>query len=385
MLTGRVHNPESGMTSALFRFIKWLLETNDGKAASRDYLFLIIPFTIPLTFAEDPRAHNVNRCWFPEMTEPDLLAIRNKVLDRYLPEIWIDLHSFNEVLPLEKPEEKRKRRGDYIVAHPVNECWFDRFFSKEIAREAILAAESAGHEHRNREFFDEWVKKFSNGPYATPNENIITEHDPIGIFSGKDYARYADRGKYGPEGRNWPAMACDYGYYRCHSLNLCFECKPLHVKREDRTYHYSPGFPDSHLVKLKKLCELGKNSFSGQPTSGFPCNLIASDTDDNENSAILCAWGNDREKLRTSRKKLWQNRRAAVVRKFEGKDGKLTVSVHWFCSETVDSVIRLPFANKGKVPEIYTEKHKCRNAFLKDKFLFIPLKLLPGNNHITLK
>lgn len=384
MLTGRVHNPESGMTSVLFRFVKWLLETNNGQKYLRDYLFLIVPFAIPLTFDEDPRMHDVNRCWFPEMTEPDLLAIRDKVLDRYVPEIWIDLHSFNEVLPLEKPEEKRKLNGDYVVAHPVNEQWFDRPGSRRIAGEAILAAEKSGHVHRNQNFFREWAETFSNGPYAAPNECIVTEHDPVGIFSAKDYAKYADRGKYGLKGRDWPAMACEYGYHRCHAVNMCFECKPLHVKSGDKVYHYSPEFPNSHLEKLKKLCELGQDSFDGQPVSGFPCNLIMTDTDDNDNSVILCAWGDNREALRKSREKLWQNRLAAVIRKREDKNGNLNISIRKFCSDAVDAAIRLPFSDNDEIPEIRIGKSLCRNAFVKKCFLFVPLNLQSGNNEITL-
>ena len=385
MLTGRMHNPESGMTTLLFRFIKWLLETDRGKQYLKDYLFLILPFTIPLTFEEDPRMHDVNRCWIPEMSEPDLLAIRSKVLDRWVPEIWIELHSFNEVQHLDRPEEKRKRSGDYVVAHPVGEVWFDRPGSRQVAAKAILAAEKAGHEHRNLEFFVEWADSLAHGPYADPGEKIVTEHDPVGIFSAKDYAVYADRCKYGRKGRDWPAMACEYGYYRCHAVNMCFECKPLHVRHEGMVYHYSPDYPNSHLVKLKNICEQGHGAFTGQPVDGFPCNLILADTADNKDSAVLCAWGSDREAMRKSREHLWRKRLEIVVRKRKDENGSTIVAIRKFCSDAVEAAVRLPFPGKAKLPEIRIGNRLCRSAFRKDGFLFIPLKLQPGDNQIIIK
>ena len=371
-ITGRIHNPESGMTTALYRFVNWLLHS--GNAFLEKYLFLVVPMTIPLTFDEDPRKHNVNRQWLPEMNDPDLMAIRDKIIDKFLPEIWIDCHSFNDVLPLDNLTEERKICGDYVVAHPVGEMFFDKPCNTEIALQIIRAAEKKGHKHRNEAFFKWWAEHMIKVLPHRPGEKFLTDHHPEGIFSGIDYAKYADRIKFGINGRDWPAMACDYGYFRCHAVNLCLECKPLHVSSGSGTIHYPASFPDSNKVKLQELCRIGQDDFSGQPFSGFPCNIIIPDIDFNNDSAMLCAGGDNRQKIRKSRYILWKNRHSIVVATQRISE-KYTVKIECIAAIQCAAILRLSGTVGGKV----TVNGMTVKTYCKHNITFVQFIMEQGN------
>ena len=387
LLTGRVHNPESGMTSALYRFIKWLLEQEGQKYLSK-YCFLLIPLTIPLTFDEDPRQHNVNREWQAEITEPDLAAIRDLVIDKYIPEIWIDCHSFNEKLMLDNPAEQRKRCGDYIVAHPVGENFFDQKYSEDIALRLIHAGEQHGHLHRDDIFFTWWAKHVAKNLPCREGENISTEHHNAGIFSAKDYAKYADRVKFGVAGRNWPAMACEYGHFRCHAINMCLECKPLHVGTREGTLHYSSNFPNSHVVKLKELCKIGLEYFHGQPFDGFPCNIIVASTSLDTNSLMLCASGDNREEIRRSRRILWQNRHSIIVHQAiwqKTPSNSVLINIECFRKIVAKAVLRIKPKDPAARFSFISKNNDGININYKDNFCFVPITITQGINSIELR
>jgi len=382
-LTARVHNPESGTTASLFRFTKWLLE-GQGREFLRDYLFLIIPMVIPLTFEEDPRLHSVNREWRDDTVEPDLLAIREKVLDRYLPEAWIDCHTFNAEMDLTNKKEMREQHGDYIVAHTPEEQAFDESYSRDIALRLIRAAEAQGHRHRTRSYFLNWERNFKKGPFVKPGERVKTRFHPAGIFSGKDYSFYADRDAYGLNGRTWAAMACDYGYARCHAINLCLESKPLHVYWGRGPFHYPRRFSDSSVVKLQELCRLGREQFPGQPCSGFPCHLLLSDAFENESSVILCAWGKDRQTLRQSRGILWKHRRSIQIHRIEPFVKGKPMHFQIFCIASIKPVaaavrVKAPSSDTSATITINGREIRQRAA---DGFLFIPLVVRQGKQDI---
>jgi hypothetical protein len=380
LLTARVHNPESGTTASLFRFTQWLLE-GEGREFLREYLFLIIPMLIPLTFEEDPREHAVNREWREEMTESDLLAIRRKVIDRYRPEAWIDCHTFNAEMDLTNKKEMREQYGDYIVAHAPNEQDFDYEYTRDIARRLIHAAELQGHRHRHRTYFLRWEQNFNKGLFVRPGEKIKTDFDPAGIFSGRDYAVYADRDPYGLNGRTWPAMACDYGYARCHAINLCLESKPLHVYWGQGPFHYPRQFSDSTVVKLQELCRLGRNHFSGQARPGFPCNLIVSDVLQDQSSLILCAWGKDREVIRQSRTELWRHRYSIQIRRESLPEKTNEIRAVIFCVRNIEptpAALRIKIPTGVRSPKITLNGKKCRPVRVSNEYLFIPLQLKQG-------
>ncbi len=385
LLTARVHNPESGTTASLFRFVKWLLEGN-GREFLRDYLFLVIPMVIPLTFEEDPREHAVNREWRDEMVEPDLSAIREKVIDRYLPEVWIDCHTFNAEMDLANKKEMRERYGDYIVAHPPTEQFFDYGFSRDIARRLIRAAEIKGHRHRTRAWFLRWQKDFQKGSFVRPGEKVKTDFDPAGIFSGWDYAFYADRDVYGLTGRTWAAMACDYGYDRCHAVNMCLESKPLHVYWGNGPFHYPRRFADSTVVKLQELCHLGRESFPGQPRPGFPCNLILSDPYQNKSSILLCAWGQNRADLRHSRMTLWRHRRSLQIRLMPSPNKSKATHFQIFCICSISptpAALRVTPPSGFRSARITLNNRKSPRIPVHQGYLYLPLKIQPGKQNIT--
>jgi len=378
LFTGRVHNPESGMTVALYRFIQWLLE-GAGRRHLKSYLFLIIPMTIPITFEEDPRQHNVNREWTADMHAKDLIAIRDKVIDKYNPEFWMDCHSFNEKLDLGDKKIAKEKHGDYIVAFPMGEEIFDHQYSLNIARRLIKAAGKKGFVHRS---LDEWLKEFAKGPWVKRGEHLVDRHDPAGIFSMLDYAQYADRGKYGFRGRDWPAMSGEYGYYRCHAVNMCAECRPLHVGGADKeVLHYSARNPDSTLIKLQELCAIGQEHFSGQPVAGFPCQLISTDKTGNSSSAMLTAWGKNRQALRCSRAVLWRNRRSIVLF-YERSKQKIIIE----CTRniTAQAALRLPWKGSKTLPRARIDGTNVKGQRLANNFLFIPFVLKPGRQIIQL-
>jgi hypothetical protein len=408
LISGRVHNPESGMTTALYRFVKWLLD-GEGKEHLKNYLFLIIPMTIPMTFEEDPRMHNVNREWTADMVESDLIAIRDQVIDKYVPEMWIDCHSFNNVLemktrqirnergdakedyqhfipdPRHKPNASERRLfkekcGDYMVAFPVGEKFFDHEYARKIALRLIKVAKAEGHEHMScRRFFQEFPK----GPWIRPGEKMTIETDFAGIFSCKDYASYADRGKYGFNGRDWPAMSCEYGYFRCHAVNFCSECKPLHVRRGKKVYHYSPQYPDSTVVKLKELCDIGLDHFHGQPVSGFPCHLINADVLSDNKSVMLTAWGKDRQELRESRWTLWRNHRSIVLHRLEPK--KLDVTLECVRNISVKAMLRFPRPGRKRTFRVKIDGRTIDNYQVDEEFVFVPFVIKQGFIKIEFK
>lgn len=385
-LTARIHNPESGTTASLYRFTKWLLE-GQGREFLRKYLFLIIPMVIPLTFEEDPRAHAVNREWRDEMFEPDLLAIREKVIDKYCPEAWIDCHTFNAEMDLTNKREIREKHGDYIVAHSPEEQAFDYEYSRDIALQLINAAKAKGVQHRTKSYFVNWEKDFNNGPYVRPGEKIKTDYDPAGIFSGKDYAGFADRDPYGMDGRTWAAMACDYGYARCHAINMCLESKPLHVYWGQGPFHYPRKFSDSTLIKLQELCRVGLTHFAGQAFSGFPCNLIVSDVFQDASSIILCAWGKDRETLRRSRATLWQHRYSIQIRRDMPKSRTMKTETTIFCVRTiapVSAAFRIKIPAGVKTFEIIVDGKKSQSTKTHGKYLFVPIMLKQGKQSILI-
>jgi len=384
LVTGRVHNPESGTTTALLRFVKWLIE-GPGARFLDDYVFLIIPITIPLTFAEDPRTHDVNREWQPEMTEPDLLAVRDKVIDRYLPEVWIDCHSFNEKLDLENTAVRRQRFGDHIVAHPVGEKAFDRPYSRRIARDLARFAEQKGHEHRD---VRHWFRDFRKGPLCRPGEKLDLDTELAGgaVFSAKDYARYADRGKFGPEGRDWPAMACEYGYFRCHAINMCLEMKPLHVTDGKGALHYSGRYPDSALVKLQRLCGIGLTTFRGQPAPGFPCNLIASDAAPVSGAVMLAAWGSSRREMRESRATLWRNRRSIVVKSLPAKRRtERRAEVYCVRDIRITGAVRFTIPRGRKAAHALVDGKRAAVCKVIGDYAFVPFALKRGRHEIALR
>lgn len=387
-LTGRIHNAENGTTLSLLRFIKWLLD-GEGKQYLSDYLFLIIPMTIPLNMEhEDPRSHDVNREWRIDMTEPDLLAVRDKVLDRYLPEIWIDSHNFNDILDLTKENALRMACGDYVVAHPVGEEYFDWNYSRDIARRMIQAAEKEGHQHRGEAFFVDWAEKLVERGLAPADEEIRTEHDGCGIFSGRDYARYADRIKYGPPGRSFPAMAGDYGYERCHAVNIITETKPASATRKvmdsDTSImcyeeaHYPPEYQNSNLLKLQEICRIGREFFTGQAQAGFPCNLLIADSDRTDRSAILTAWGCNYQERRVSRQILWTNRKSIVLKTIrkDNHNSGLEVTVYSTRAISCNAALRIKMSEQAAEPIVNGIKsiYHC----VKDGYVFVPIFVRQG-------
>jgi len=384
-LTARIHNPESGTTATLYRFVQWLLE-GQGREFLREYLFLVIPMVIPLTFEEDPRIHSINREWRDDTVEPDLLAIREKVIDRYIPEAWIDCHTFNAEMEENVKKEERGEFGDYIVAHSPEEQFFDYDYSRDIARRLIEVAEAHGHKHRNRAFFLRWEKMINKSPYRRPGEKIKTDFDPIGIFSGRDYGVHADRDGYGPNGRTWNAMACEYGYARCHAVNMCLESKPLHVYWGKGPFHYSRRFSDSSLVKLQELCRLGRKQFPGQNYLGFPCNLIHSDCFQTPSSVILCAEGKDRQELRQSRALLWQRRRSIQIHTETSNDHKQQ-AVRLFCVASINPVaasLRIKIPAGLRLAKITIDGKAVKPKYDHDGHYFLPLVVKQGKQQIQI-
>jgi hypothetical protein len=384
-ITARIHNPESGTTASLYRFIRWLLD-GDGREFLREYLFLMIPMTIPLTFEEDPRGHAVNREWRDDMFEPDLLAVRDKVLDRYAPEAWIDCHTFNAEMDLADKKTMRTQHADYIVAHTPDEEPFDRDYTRAIAHRLIAAAEKHGHIHRHRDYFVNWERTFNAGPFVQPREKIKTEFDPVGIFSGRDYARYADRDPYGLTGRTWPAMACDYGYARCHAVNMCLESKPLHVYWGTGPYHYPRRFSDSSVVKLQELCRLGREHFAGHAKPGLPCNAIVSDPFQKPSSVTLCAWGNDRQQTRQSRATLWRHRRSIQLNRDIKNRSTNSCRVTVFCVRSIESIpaaVRFMLPKQVASAAVTIDGKPCRRMQIIGSYVFVPIRVSQGKKQIT--
>ncbi|NLX23862.1 MAG: hypothetical protein GXY55_19590 [Phycisphaerae bacterium] len=385
-LTGRIHNPESGTTASLFRFCQWLLE-GEGREYLREYLFLIIPMVIPLTFEEDPRAHAVNREWRDDTVEPDILAIREKVIDRYRPEAWIDCHTFNAEMDLANKKEMREKHSDYIVAHAPNEEGFDYEYSRDIALRLIRAAEAQGFQHRNRAYFLGWERSFRKGSFVQPGEKVRTRFDPAGVFSGQDYAFYADRDGYGLSGRTWAAMACDYGYDRCHAINMCLESKPLHVYWGQGPFHYPRRFSDSTVIKLQELCRLGREGFAGQYQPGFPCNLVLADVYQESASVVLCAWGRDREALRQSRVTLWRRRRSIRIHRTLSSKGSIkTVQVQLYCVCSIKPVpggLRFLVPAGHRVAGVKVDGRECRPKMIRGDYLFVPFYVKQGKQEVS--
>lgn len=389
LLTGRVHNAESGTTMSLLRFVKWLLDGSGQPYLSR-YLFLIIPITIPLAMdLEDPRSHDINREWRVDMVEPDLLAIRDRVIDRYVPEIWVDSHNFNAVLDLSAENALRMECGDYLVAHPATEVYFDWDYSRDIARRMVAAAEKHGHCHRGAEFFTYWAKDLNRRGLATEGETIQTEHDDCGIFSGRDYARYADRVKYGLQGRDFAAMAGDYGYERCHSINIITETKPTSVINSypasdgsvtyNEAIHYPPEYQNSNLLKLQEICLIGCEHFLGQAHSGFPCNLLIADGNQSKDSVILVAWGGNYQDRRLSRQTLWSHRRSITVKtaNLEDDENGMQVSVYTCRDILCQAALRVPLpAGSTTIPSVNGQITTAN--ILNGGFLFIPILIRQG-------
>jgi hypothetical protein len=188
-------------------------------------------------------------------------------------------------------------------------------------------------------------------------------------------------------GRTWAAMACDYGYARCHAINMCLESKPLHVYWGQGPFHYPRRFSDSTVIKLQELCRLGRERFGGHFQPGFPCNLVLSDVFQNPSSVVLCAWGQDREMLRQARVTLWRHRRSIQIhRTLTSKGITKTVQVQLYsvCSiKPVSGTLRFTIPAGFHVAKVIINGRTSRSGLSGENFLFVPLWVKQGKQDVS--
>ncbi len=307
LVTGRLHHWENSGVSALYLIRELLF--GEGRQWLDAYTVLVIPFANPNV--KDPRTIHNNRVWLVDnLVEPDAVAIKERVLDAFKPELWLDMHS----------------GGPFFGAHPVGEEAFDYEWSQRIAEELVRAAEERGAARH----LDNWA----SGLRGLKERGLIAEGeipaDPYvnKVFDARLYAAYYDRLRYGMRGRGFPATATEYGYGHCHCMSFFDESKWFQLKdpwtNTLLSYGATPEAPMSPVYKLLRLFAMGRERFPGNYHPGLPCTAVLQAANAESKDAVLVfAWSDtgDFEELRRARCLLWRDRKAISLVQKESRDG----------------------------------------------------------------
>ena len=289
------------------------------------YTVLAIPFTNPNI--DDPRAIHNNRIWLVNnLIEPDAIAIKERVLDRFKPEFWLDMHSG---MP-------------FFGAHPVGEEPFDKEWSQLIAEELVRAAEKQGAA-RHADNWNIGIRDLTERGLTVKGE-VLADPCVNKVFDARLYAAYYDRIRYGVRGRAFPATATEYGYGYCHSMSFFDESRWIQIRDPwTKTLLKNGGTPEdpmSPVYKLLRLFPLGQDRFTGNFHAGLPCNAVMqAGNADSKDAVLVFAWSDtgDFDELRSARCLLWRDRQAiSLVQKESRGDRCVVISVEIFARRLPD-------------------------------------------------
>ena len=338
-VTGRLHHWENSGVSALYLIRELLF--GEARKWLDAYTVLVIPFTNPNI--DDPRTIHNNRVWLVNnLIEPDAIAITERVLDKYKPEFWLDMHS----------------GGPFFGAHPVGEEAFDYAWSQRLGEELVQAAEKQGAA-RHADNWDIGIRDLTARGLIAEGE-VLTDPYVNKVFNARLYAAYYDRLRYGMQGRNFPATATDYGYGYGHTLSFFDESKWIQLKdpwtHTMFPYGGMPEDPMSPVYKLLRLFPLGQERFSGHYHAGIPCQAVMQTGNAPATDAVLVfAWSDtgDFDELRRGRVLLWRDRKAiSLIQKESREVGLHTISVEIFARRLPDCA----WAFRIPIPEGFTFK-----------------------------
>ncbi len=322
-VTGRLHHWENSGVSALYLIRELLF--GEARKWLDTYTVLVIPFTNPKV--DDPRTIHNNRVWLVDnLVEPDAVAIKERVLDVFKPEFWLDMHS----------------GGPFFGAHPVGEEDFDYAWSQRLAEELVRAAEERGAT-RHADNWDSGLRDLRERGLIAEGE-VVKDPYVNKVFDARRYAAYYDRLRYGMRGRDFPATATEYGYGHCHCMGFFDESKWFHLKdpwtNTMLKYGGTPEDPMSPVYKLLRLFSVGRERFAGNYHAGLPCNAVMQAGNAEPKDAVLVfAWSDtgDFEELRHARCLLWRDRKAISLVQKESREGdRRTVAVEIFARRLPD-------------------------------------------------
>ena len=242
---------KNGVTSIL-HFTKFLL--SDDAAAEeirKQQIILVMPCNDPEGYKQGKRVRDIyydgwdwngisDPAQYPEA------AVLQKVIEKYQPEVHVDLHGFS--------------KKEQTMWESTGISWtggFSRSFNPEIPKLMNEAAEKAGFLITEGEKSD--GKLLATGP-----------------VSGADEHFYLRGGHVIP-----PA----YSYHYAHTIGMTMEI----------------GFEESAVVRLKRLVELGHQVWRGERYPGYPVNQVGC-----RGSMAVSAWGRTAAERRASRVELWQ-------------------------------------------------------------------------------
>ncbi len=243
---------EKNSVTTILHLIKWLI-SHDPAAAEirRRQLVLLMPCNEPEGYELNRFLRDVYMCWdwngVREPAKHPEAVVLQQVMNRYTPDAYVDVHGFSF--------------AEQTMWESTGVTWgaggFNRSFVPQIPLLMNEAAEKEG-------FIITMAEQSEGKLLATAPVPGADEHF---------YARY---GKVNPAA---------YLYHKYHTIAMQMET----------------GFEQSGVARLRKLLELGMQTWRGERYPGYPSNQVGCWT-----SMAVSAWGATAKDRRASRIELWK-------------------------------------------------------------------------------
>jgi hypothetical protein len=265
----------SGMTTTM-HLVEWLLGDSPEAVQTRQrQIVLVMPVITPEALFETDRFGNANgidpysgmpHAWdLEKMTYPALdkapeIAAILAVIDRYQPDVILDLHGtgLQELTP-EQLGDRTMYQGQTMgeASGTAYSNYALRPWDWRVAEAMIAAAAEAG--------------------YGSDR----AEADAQRAFSGPAVQPIADRLWSGQS----KFYTTQYAYAKYHTLLTTMEI----------------GWEESGVARVRGMLRLGNEPWQGEPTPGYPVDRVKAFV-----GQFLTAWGRNAQERRRSRIELWQ-------------------------------------------------------------------------------
>ncbi len=285
--------PERSGTTTALHLIEWLLgESPEARRTRQKQIVLLMPIVQPEAFFETdrffnangidpytgrPGAWDLNKMAYPDLEKAPELAAFLAVVDRYQPEVNVDLHGTGlQEYPPERLGDRTMYQGQTMFeitgsAYSNNSL---RPWDWRVTEAMVAAGVEAGY---GSERFEADAQQMFWGPAMQP---------------------IADRVWLGRPN----FYTAQYAYAKYHTMVSTLEI----------------GWEESGVARVRGLLKIGNETWPGEPATGYPVDRVTSFL-----GHFLTALGGNAAERRTSRVELWQQQgRFAQAMLYPQTDGR---------------------------------------------------------------
>ena len=283
--------------------------------------------------------------------------ILGRLFKDFPPDMLIDYHSLGKI------EGSKYDRGDMEVIIPANTTrWgMDEQIHQEVAQKMREAAENAGWPYEIHTLEDLAAYYFGgteigNMPWTYLKEKVY-------LLNTQDFYDNYDI----PEASAYTNYTCGPAYFKWHTLVFGME-----------TNHWALSEPNdiasSGMVPCVTLLKMGSSRFPWEKDRGYPVNILHGDF-----RISLRPIGKNASELRSSRTKIWNERKYFSIPQREMVDENTTLARVRYFGENLPLEFALCLRMRQKsINEVILENENINFDIFRDKcstFLHIPITL----------